>query len=101
MKNINEILTRQCARIEFVDGKVKYFSISTQHCEADTIEEAIEDIVQSDIRFDGKSGMRYTIEKFEGESHLPKFENIDISEEDINNVMKLFQESVRKSFCIM
>lgn len=62
MENINDVLERQCTRIEFKDGKVKYFSISTQWSEADTIEEAIKDIVESDKLLNGKSVLRYFIE---------------------------------------
>lgn len=62
MENINDALERQRTIIEFKDGKVKYFSISTQWGEADTIEEAIEDIVKSDKLLNGKSVLRYTIE---------------------------------------
>lgn len=62
MENINDTLERQRTIIEFKDGKVKYFSVSTQWGEADTIEEAIEDIVKSDKLLNGKSVLRYTIE---------------------------------------
>lgn len=62
MENINDTLERQRTIIEFKDGKVKYFSISTQWGEADAIEEAIEDIVKSDKLLNGKSVLRYTIE---------------------------------------
>lgn len=63
MENINDILERQHVTIEFKGGKVKYFSISTQWGEADTIEEAIEDIVKSDKLLNGKSVLRYTIDE--------------------------------------
>ena len=101
MKNINEILERQYAHLNFKDGKVKYFSISTQHSEADTIEEAIEDILKADEYFDGKSWLHYAVDKYE-EEH-PLSESIDpeiFSEENIEKAMKLFQESIRKNFCI-
>lgn len=62
VENINDVLERQCTSIEFKDGKVKYFSISTQWGEADNIEEAIKDIVESDKLLNGKSVLRYTIE---------------------------------------
>lgn len=62
MENINDVLERQCTSIGFKDGKVKYFSISTQWGEADTIEEAIKDIVESDKLLNGKSAFRYMIE---------------------------------------
>lgn len=32
-EKVEDVLSRQCARIKFVDGKVEYFSISTQHDE--------------------------------------------------------------------
>lgn len=63
MENINDILKRQHVTIEFKCGKVKYFSISTQWGEADTIEEAIEDIVKSDKLLNGKSVLGYTIDE--------------------------------------
>lgn len=62
MENINDTLERQRTTIEFKDGKVKYFSISTQWGEADTIEEAIKYIVESDKLLNGKSVLRYMIE---------------------------------------
>lgn len=62
MENINDILERQCVSIEFKDGKVKYFSISTQWGEADTIEEAVKDIIESDKVLNGKSVLGYVIE---------------------------------------
>lgn len=62
MENINDTLERQRVIIEFKDGKVKYFSISTQWGEANTVKEAIEDIVKADKLLNGKSVLRYTIE---------------------------------------
>ena len=50
-----EILTRQCAEFRFKDGKVKYFSVSTQWDTADTIEDAIRNILEADKKYDGKA----------------------------------------------
>ena len=49
-----EILTRQHTEFKFKDGKVEYFSISTQWDVADTIEEAIKNILEADKKYDGK-----------------------------------------------
>ena len=65
MENINKILERQCTSFEFENGKVKYFSISTQHDIADTIDEAIKNIIKCDKKYGGKSSFAYAIEKFE------------------------------------
>lgn len=99
MKNVNEILERQNAHLNFKDGKVKYFSISTQHSEADTIEEAIQNIVKTDECLDGKSWLCYAVDKYEEEHPLP--ENIspeEFSEENVERAIEFFKESVRKNF---
>lgn len=101
MKNINETLERQSAHLNFEDGKVKYFSISTQHSEADTIEEAIQNIVEADECLDGKSWLRYAVDRYEEEHPLP--ENIspeEFSEENVKRVIEFFKENVRKNFCL-
>lgn len=101
MKNVNEILERQSAYLNFKDGKVKYFSISTQHSEADTIEEAIKDIVEVDEYFNGKSWLHYVVDKYEEEHSLPETIDPEIfSKENIESAAKLFRESIRKNFCI-
>lgn len=99
MKNINEILERQNAHLNFEDGKVKYFSISTQHSEADTIEEAIQSIVEADEYLDGKSWLHYAVDKYEEEHPLP--ENIspeEFSKENVERAIEFFNESVRRNF---
>lgn len=62
MENINDILARQHTSIGFGNGKVKYFSISTQWDEADTIEEAVKDIIEADKALNGESALGYIIE---------------------------------------
>lgn len=52
-----EILSRQCAELNFKDGKVEYFSVSTQRDTADTIEDAIRNILEADEKYDGKPPM--------------------------------------------
>lgn len=54
METIEQILTRQHTEFKFKDGKVEYFSISTQWGMADTIEEAIKNILEADKKYDGK-----------------------------------------------
>ena len=65
METIEQILERQSAYTSFKDGKVNYFSISTQHDTADTIDEAIENIIELDKKYNGKTSFAYTIEKYE------------------------------------
>ena len=96
MKNVDEILERQSARLNFEDGKVKYFSISTQHAEADTIEEAIQNIIEADAYYEGKSSMRYAIEQYEKELPIPEYEDIDVSKEDMENILNLLIESSKR-----
>lgn len=62
-KSIKKILSRQCAKIEFVNNKVKYFSISTQHGEADTLKEAIDNIIKADKKYKGQTSLHYMIEE--------------------------------------
>lgn len=63
IKNLEQILERQGTHIRFEKGKVKYFSVSTQHGETDTLDEAIEIIVKADKKYNGKSSFRYFVEK--------------------------------------
>lgn len=100
MENINEILERQDAHLRFRDGKVEYFSISTQHSEADTIEDAIKNIIEADKQFGGKSSFRYAIEKYEEELPLPECVDANISKEDMENTLKLLIESTKAYFGI-
>ena len=55
METSEQILERQCAELSFKEGKVNYFSISTQHGTADTIDDAVENILQADKEYNGKS----------------------------------------------
>lgn len=57
------ILSRQHAQLNFKNGKVEYFSVSTQWRVADTIEDAIKNIIESDTKYDGKAPLHYMIEK--------------------------------------
>jgi len=99
MKNVNEILERQSAYLGFGDGKVKYFSISTQHSEADTIEEAIQDILKADELFKGKSSLGYVMEKFEEEHPLPEVIDPEMcSKKNIEKLIKFFNEGLRRNF---
>jgi hypothetical protein len=101
MKNVNEILERQSAHLNFEDGKVKYFSISTQHSEADTIEEAIQNIVKADECLDGKSWLRYAVDKYEEEHPLP--ENIspeEFSEENVERAIDFLRKVCEKIFTL-
>lgn len=63
MESTEQILTRQCAILNFSNGKVQYFSISTQWDEADTIDEAIRNIINADIRYAGKSVFDFLADK--------------------------------------
>ena len=104
MENINEILERQDAHLRFKDGKVQYFSISTQHSEANTIEEAIKDIIEADKRYDGKSSFYYAVkkleEKTEKELSSPEYKDINITRKDIKNVIKFIKNNMWKDFYI-
>ena len=55
--------TTNDTQIEFENNKVKYFSISTQHGEADTLKEAIDNIVKADKKYEGQTPLHYMIEK--------------------------------------
>lgn len=62
METTEQILTRQCAEFRFKDNAVEYFSISTQWDEANTIDEAVKNILQADKKYNGKASMSYWIE---------------------------------------
>ena len=62
-KSIEKILSKQCAKIEFENNKVKYFSLSTQHGEAKTLKEAIDNIIEADKKCDGKTPLHYMIDE--------------------------------------
>ena len=62
METIEQILERQCAEIRFKNGKVEYFSISTQWDETNTIDEAIKNILHADKKYNGKAPISYWLE---------------------------------------
>ena len=64
METTEQILTRQYAQLDFKNGKVEYFSISTQWDTADTIEEAIRNILDADKKYDGKTPLNSALDKF-------------------------------------
>lgn len=63
MESTERILTRQCAQLNFKNGKVEYFSVSTQWDEADTIQEAIKNILEADKKYNGKTPLHYMIDE--------------------------------------
>lgn len=98
MENINQILERQHAYIKFKDGKVNYFSVSTQHGTADTIDEAIEDIIELDKKYNGKSSIVYAIEKYENSLPDKIDMKMDLSHLDLDKVGKLYADFLKKTF---
>lgn len=63
METTEQILERQCTKLSFKYGKVEYFSISTQWDTADTIDEAIKNILQADKKYNGKAPLIHWMEK--------------------------------------
>ncbi len=61
METTEQILERQCAYLNFRNGKVEYFSISTQHDKANTIEEAIQNILDADAKYNGQAPLVYAM----------------------------------------
>lgn len=59
METIEQILSRQQAEFRFKDDVVEYFSISTQWNEANTIDEAVQNILQADKKYNGKAPVSY------------------------------------------
>lgn len=55
METTEQILSRQCAELNFKNGRVEYFSISTQWGSANTVEEAILNILDADVKYNGLS----------------------------------------------
>lgn len=76
MENVNNILERQSTCIEFNNGKVKYFSLSTQHGYADTVEEAVNIILKADKDLNGKTPLACLIEEWEGAHPIPNVKNL-------------------------
>jgi len=60
-ETVEQVLTRQHARLEFRDGEVHYFSLVTQRNKAETIEGAITDIIEADKVTGGRSFMEYVV----------------------------------------
>lgn len=85
IENLNQILERQCASIEFRNGKVKYFSWSTQHGTADTVCEAIEDIVIADEKYGGKTPLGCMLDEWESKIEIPTID----SEYDQTNLQQV------------
>ena len=80
------ILTRQCVQLNFKDEKVEYFSISTQWGVADSIEDALRNIIEADIKYDSKSSLQYALEDF-------KVLECNLSEEDLNGVIDKWKKA--------
>ena len=62
METLEQILSRQYAEFKFRNGQVEYFSISTQHDKAQTVEEAINNILEADKKYEGKAPLTYAME---------------------------------------
>lgn len=77
METTEQILSRQCAQISFKDGKVKYFSISTQWDAADTIDEAVRSILQADKKYNGKAPLNSAFDKFTNTGGLLTHEELE------------------------
>lgn len=65
--NLSDILTKVCAEFRFNNGKVFYFSTVTQHGEADTLEDAVNIIVETAKKYNYKNPLYNFIEKYEKE----------------------------------
>ena len=102
METTEQILERQYAELSFKNGKVEYFSISTQHDEANTIDEAVRHILEADKKYNGKAPIVHWMEKSninygkisceELEKIVDIFNNIStinpISPEDLKNALE-------------
>lgn len=56
-----EQLAKQQVQLNFVNGKVEYFSISTQWNTTDSIEDALRDIITADSKYYSKSPYQYYV----------------------------------------
>lgn len=96
IENLNQILERQCTSIKFRDGKVVYFSTATQHAVADTLQEAIEAIIETDKKLDGKSPVQYLLDKYESTFEITSDDikdiNVGLSIEEINKRISILWE---------
>ena len=63
MESIEDILSKQCAEFKFRNEQVEYFSFSTQHSTAKTLDEAINNILEADKKYEGKTPLGYAMEK--------------------------------------
>lgn len=63
INSVEKILSKQYAELKFRNGKVEYFSLSTQHGSAKTVEDAINNILEADKKYEGKTPLGYAIEK--------------------------------------
>lgn len=95
VETINEILARQHTYIEFKDGKVNYFSISTQHGTADTIVEAIDIIITADKDLEGMTVFNYFASKVPATSC-----QLDdtMSNEDWSKLKEIYYDVFKKNF---
>lgn len=66
MESLEDILSRQCVEMHFKNGRVEYFSLSTQWDESNTLAEALTNILQTDIKYDGKAPLVYAMQVFSG-----------------------------------
>lgn len=98
METAEQILERQCAEFSFKDGKVKYFSISTQHDIADTIDDAIKNVLEADKKYNGKTQLVYFIEEMEKKEELKPYDLDGMSSEDIEEIIDRFNEIFHTSF---
>lgn len=87
--NLTELLERQGASIEFRNGKVKYFSWSTQHGTANTIYEAIEDIVIADEKYDGKTPFGCMLDEYESKIEVPSIDS-EYNQTNLQQVIDTF-----------
>ena len=63
METTEQILSRQYTKFKFRNGQVEYFSISTQHDKAKTVEEAINNIFDADKKYEGKAPINFSLNK--------------------------------------
>lgn len=71
METTEQVLTRQRVELHFQNGKVEYFSVSTQWDTADTIEDAIKNILEADKKYNGKTPLNSAIDKYNSIVRIP------------------------------
>ena len=97
METTTQILERQCAEISFKNGKVEYFSISTQWDEANTIDEAVKNILQADKKYNGKAPITHWMEKSKikyEELSLKELEKVVDIFNNIGNINPIFPDEL-------